>query len=371
MKPTKYFYLLLIVLFLISSIACSISSLIGNSNGLTKIKEKSLPESPGFYYYNKGDLISIDMVHRNNEDFSQFINLSENQPEFINYESLVDFNELRLYNHLGNLIPMESQEIDSAKESYYPMYLVKPSESLQEGFYCFSNEPLLNPSIQSQSFNGYCFSYGTEERLGINSDLQNIEFIHQTNGFYLVNNGESIFIPSQSSKDEILIDQLPIANQLLPTIYFKSDTYNPKNVLISWRRSIIGISFGFMDGLILDGVSENLGAKEAGIQIGDEIVSVNNQDVRGLSQKAVVNIFSSSCVPGQPISLNVLRGTETFSANPTCSLGSGTTIDDFNYFIHPDGYAQFKVNYPLYPDNVYCLFYNLYGVDEISCFKVE
>jgi len=133
-----------------------------------------------------------------------------------------------------------------------------------------------------------------------------------------------------------------------------------------WRRAIIGIG---LNGNMVTKLYTELGAALSGIQLEDILVKVNNVDLTTLDKDQIISTISNFCVAENTIDIEILRGTQRFLAQPECSLDSGTQLGGFEYILKSEGYAEFQISFPLYIDNVYCLYVRNSG--EKSCFLVQ
>lgn len=377
MKPKNFtaqiIILLAIFLTAILLTACSTGS--ENSEqentNFTNLKKVGTPTSQGFYYINEKAFFQIPESNERSLDFHQIPLLSNDNAEFVAYGSNFDQTNILLFDHTGRQYPLNFAQVNNSDNEFSRLFQFKPSLSLTDGFYCLTTEFLINPSAFSSDFDDkYCFAFGNSQRLGLESNNTSVDLPPGKMGFYILNNGNFEFIPSTELDEEIDISSLPTTNQLIPTILFQSDSESPEYVEIYWRRSMIGFYFAFMgdDGTV-GSVETGLGAEAVGIQEGDKIIGINGIDVSNYSVQQIQSIISNSCIAGSSIETTILRGTQTYIANPTCSLGDGDSLEYLFYTLNPRGYAEFTIGYPLYPNNVYCM--HIQYSNEKSCFFVQ
>lgn len=372
MNNRKFGYLILILSIFFLQSCSSHSDTSASEDKITKLKKSNLPESMGFYYISDHELIEIKTHYGNDVDFRSALPVQNQKPEFVFYDDEITTESLRLYNHTGNIYPVEFFDLDNSSNSAdAQMVQIKVSEPLPEGFYCFSDAYLVNPSyLKNSSSQNWCFRFGSNERLGLETTVGSVQLPPDQMGFFLLNHGQLEFIPPIELGAEIDPSGLPVTDQLYPTILFQSESINPDNVDIYWRRPIIGISYNiFGDTAEIIAVESGLGAELAGIQPGDVIVGINNTDVQGWEPKYVTRLLSANCVVGETIDIQILRGTQHFQASPLCSLNNGDRLDGLSYILNPDGYAIFNIEYPLNAKNVYCMYPN--GSQEKFCFSIQ
>jgi hypothetical protein len=373
MKQKRISIQIIILLSILLS-ACSAGSEDSQQvkSDFTNLKRLELPSSEGYYYIDERDFFLIPKTSEINLDFHQIPLISSDNAEFIAYGSSFDQNMINLFDHTGKQYPLNFAEpVDLPDSEFIKLFQFKPASPLPDGFYCLTDEFLINPSAFSTYFDdNYCFALGDVHRLGLDSTRTSVDLPPGKMGFYILNNGNFEFIPSTKLNEEIDINSLPTTNKLLPTILFQSDSESPDYVGIYWRRPMIGVSFGFMgdDGTV-SSVEPGLGAEAAGIQEGDKIIGINGTDISNYSLRQIQAIISNSCIAGSTIETTILRGTQTYIANPTCSLGGGDSLDYLSFTINPKGYAEFSIGYPLYPNNVYCMY--IRSSNEKSCFLVQ
>jgi hypothetical protein len=360
-------------LSIILTLGCLGSETLRQENkNFTNLKKRELPSTRGYYYIDDKDFIKIPESSRKSVDFHQIPHFLTNRAEFIAYGENLEQNPIYLFDHTGKQYLLNFAELDtSSKSELFNYSQFMPTEPLQDGFYCFTNEFLENPSYSGDDFDdNFCFALGDVKRLGLDSNSVNVDLPAEKMGFYILTNDNLQFIPPSVLNEEIDISSIPTTNQLIPTILFQSDLNSPDSVQIYWRRPIIGISFDIWvgDGTILE-VTPSLGAEAAGIQEGDKLIGVNGTDVSAYSLDQIITTISSSCVAGNKIEILILRGTKTYITSPTCSLNKGDYLEYLFYELNPKGYAEFSIGYPLYPNNVYCMYVPYSG--EKSCFLVQ
>lgn len=372
MKP-KNFTVQIIILLAILLTACSAGSENSDqeNSDFTNLKRLDPPTSQGIYYINDKAFFQIPESYERSLDFHQIPLLSNNNAEFVAYGSNFDQTNILLFDHTGRQYPLNFAQVNNSDNEFSRLFQFKPASSLPDGFYCLTTEFLINPSAFSSDFDDkYCFAFGNTQRLGLDSNSASVDLPSGKMGFYILNNSNFEYIPPSELNEEINIASLPTTNQLLPTILFQSDSESPDYVEIYWRRPVIGFSFAFMadDGTV-GSVESGLGAEAAGIQEDDKITGINGIDVSNYSVRQIQAIISNSCIAGSTIETTILRGTQTYIANPTCSLGGGDSLEYLSFTLNPKGYAEFTIGYPLYPNNVYCM-YIPYS-NEKSCFLVQ
>ena len=125
-------------------------------------------------------------------------------------------------NHLGIQFPWILKQVHNTSENDIGRCSkLKSPKPLKDGFYCFGQENLINPSIihSSQSSN-WCFAQGTTSRLGLGANDNDFSLPSNQQGFYLAMEDQAIFIPSKESSETIDISTLPVTTQLMPSILF-------------------------------------------------------------------------------------------------------------------------------------------------------
>jgi len=369
----KNFTVQIIILLSILLTACSSGSENSDqqNSDFTNLKRLDPPASQGIYYINDKALFQIPESSERNLNFHQIPLLSKNNVEFIAYGSNFDQTNILFVDHTGKQYPLNFAQVNVSDNEFSRIFQFMPASPLPDGFYCLTTEFLINPSAFSTDFDDkFCFALGDVQRLGLDINQASVDLPAGQMGFYILNNGNVEYIPTTELNEEIDINSLPTTNQLLPTILFQSDSESPDDVEIYWRRPVIGFSFAFMgdDGTV-GSVESGLGAEAAGIQPGDKLIGVNGIDVTNYSVRQIQAIISNSCIAGSSIETTILRGTQTYIANPTCSLGGGDELDYLSFILNPKGYAEFSIGYPLYPNNVYCMY--IPYTNEKSCFLVQ
>ena len=85
-----------------------------------------------------------------------------------------------------------------------------------------------------------------------------------------------------------------------------------------------GIGVAINDSFIIEAVQMNSPAKNAGLQIGDKIVSINNEEIKDIDQ-LVEMISSNEC---QDLSIQILRDNQYYTVNCSTVLEDGTVLYD-------------------------------------------
>lgn len=344
----------------------------GQNSDFSKLSRKELPTSPGFYFIDKKELIELQSSPSNDVDFHESPIIYDSNPEFIVFEKNINVDTLNLYDHAGNLyrIHFLPREIPNDYQNFQ-MLQILTATTLSDGFYCFSSEIFTNPYFGKNSdIEPWCFAVDTNKQ--VTQDAADDLAIQPSNqmGFFLIENNDSEFITPSNLKEEIDFSKLPVTNKLFPKILFRSETVNPDYVQIYWRRPVIGVSFSMWeDNATVTKVASGLGADLAGVVPGDVIVGINSMDVSDWSIDQIKNKLSGDCQPEKTIELQILRGTQRYVTSVSCSLGDGSNLKNITYILHPDGYAIFKVKYPLYSGNVYCMY--ILNSSEEHCFRLQ
>ena len=373
MKKKFIVYLLLVIAF--TSLAClvlSSDSSEGQNDDFSKFNRKDLPTTPGLYYIDNKEFRELPSNSSNDVDFRTSPHIVSQNPEFIVIGKEINPDTFNLYNHTGQPFDIIILELDPQPDSPDRKILqIKASMPLRDGFYCFSSDIFINPYFgKDNDIKPWCFSVGSNDQLGLDPYDGNFSPPSNQTGFYLFDNDEYSFITPNALGDEIDMSGLPIANQLFPVILFQSESVNPDYVQIYWRRPVIGVSLSLLGNYAtITAVESNLGAESAGITAGDVIVTINSTDVTGWSNRQIRNKLSGDCLPEKTIDLNVLRGTQQFSAKVACSLSGGANLQNLSYVLHTEGYAIFTLSYPLYSGNVYCMY--IPNSSEKHCFRIQ
>lgn len=356
------------VLILIIPLLVSCSQTNSSDTKFTKINKNKLPSTPGVYFFDGKNSIEVFPSEVDDTIFKNVFHIDNSNPEFVIYNNEVNPDTYFLYDYRGNNIPLAFNDpAQNRAENGLDLVQVKPMMDLEDSFYCFSQTTVINPVIGRTQNPVWCFSQGSENRLGIDSTTDNNYSLPISNfGFFLVDNGNVELIPPTPLDEEIDISSLPITNSLLPTILYQSNTGNLNDVQLYWRRAIIGIG---LNGNMVTKLYTELGAALSGIQLEDILVKVNNVDLTTLDKDQIISTISNFCVAENTIDIEILRGTQRFLAQPECSLDSGTQLGGFEYILKSEGYAEFQISFPLYIDNVYCLYVRNSG--EKSCFLVQ
>ena len=373
MKTKNILFAIIVTFFIQACLSSSLKNNVGTENNFIKIKKNNLPKTAGVYYINGSNLEEILENYGNKVDFINLPVFQDTNPQFIVYDNKVDQNSYFLYNSYGEKWPIEYQKIDDPDQNInMELVQIRMNESLNDGFYCFSNDIFVHPENYNINDPTWCFGYGSEEMLGMGYSNEDMKPPKNEIGFFIVRKEGVEALPSMIVDENLDINKLPLIDNYLPKMVYQSNTENPNNVKLYRYRAQIGISFAifgnYPDGMIAS-VEKNSGADLAGILPEDVIISVNNQDARGRSDQEISSLIQSSCLPNKKIDLVILRGTQQSLAQPVCMLGTFDEIKGIDYILQPDGYAIFQSKYPLFSDNIYCV--KVLGEKEFSCFRVE
>lgn len=364
----KEFKKFCLVFLLIIPLLASCSQTNSTDTTFTKINKNKLPSNPGIYFFDGKNIVEFFPSEVDDTNFRKLFHINNSNPEFVIYNNEVNSDSYFLYDYRGNNIPLAfNNPVQNRVENGLDLVQVKPMMDLDDSFYCFSQTMVINPIIGRTQNPVWCFSQGSENRLGIDSTTDNKYSLPISNfGFFLVNKGNVELIPPTPLDEEIDIDTLPITNSLLPTILYQSNIGNLNDVQLYWRRAIIGIG---LDNNVVTKLYTELGAALSGIQLGDILLKVNNVDLSTFSEDQIVTTLSNFCIAGNTMDIEILRGTQRFLSQPECSLDTGTQLGGLDYILQPEGYAELQISFPLYKGNVYCLYVRNSG--EKSCFFVQ
>ncbi len=356
------------VLVLIIPLLVSCSQTNSSDTKFTKINKNKLPSTPGVYFFDGKNSIEVFPSEVDDTSFKNVLHLNNSNPEFVIYDNEVNSDSYFLYDYRGENIPLAFNDlVQNHVENGLDLVQLKPMVDLEDSFYCFSQTMVINPAIGRTRNSVWCFSQGSETKLGIDNSTDDGYSLPISNfGFFLVKNKNAELIPPTPLDEEIDIDSLPTTDSLLPTILYQSNIGNLNDVQLYWRRAIIGIG---LNNNVVTKLYTELGAALSGIQLGDILLKVNNVDLATFNEDQIITTISNFCIAGHTIDIEILRGTQRFLTHPECSLDTGKQLGGFDYILQPEGYAEFQISFPLYKDNVYCLYIRNSG--EKSCFFVQ
>jgi hypothetical protein len=286
------------------------------------------------------------------------LQIDTNTPTFILNAPEIDLTNLdfELYKNgqMQSSINYRAYEVGNA-------YRVDINNPLSDGTYCFvQSGPNYLPGVEDI----WCVRVGKDSAQ--NTNLSNMNIAPPADGLFVIINQTPVELPEFSTMAEVIkpenVQALPVSQEKQPVLILQSADINLSSMKFGEVWGYPGVSLYDNNGtMLIARVYDGSPAKEAGVEINDILLKVNNNPDLDLFQNnaQVGDTYGTTAI------ITVQRGTKQFDFDLQRTFDPDISKCPYD-IIQKQGFVYLIPTENLSP-SVYCL--NLLG--KFACFRIE